>query len=905
MAGRPHQPESSLSTQAASQGLSPGATAKAAALSSANTSPVMRQYLEIKSGHEDAILFFRLGDFYEMFFEDAETASKILDIALTSRNKSDEHPIPMCGIPYHSARNYVARLLEAGVKVAICEQIELPRRGIARRQVARVVTPGTSLDEETLAPECGNYIACLVRTAAGWAMSRADFSTGELRVTELVGRAALEDELEGLAPSELLVEEGADASELESLRALLPRCLFTERAVRAGAEVSPTTAALLEGGALPVACRDAIRVLLIYLDETQGGRTAHLREPELYEASGFLKIDRATRRNLEIVESVEGGRRGSLLGAVDGSVTPMGKRLVREWLLKPLADVGAIGERLDAVELFVEDASLATDLREALRGVGDVERLGGRLGSGAAGARDLLRLADALDAVENTRALFAEKSASGLIGRSVRGLDTLDEVRGLVRRAIAEEPPLSVGKGATIRDGYHEEVDRLRAISTDGKGWMTGFEAAERQRTGIPKLKVGYNKVFGYYIEASRAAQDRVPEEYERKQTLANAERYITPELKRREADLLGAEERLSSLESHLLAEVTAEVAAHVSTLARTASSLALLDGLAGLADTAYRGGYVRPDICKDGPLQIVEGRHPVVESALGSRFVPNDCVLGGDGDRVMVITGPNMAGKSTYLRQVALVALLAHCGSFVPATSARVPLVDRIFTRIGASDNLARGQSTFMVEMTETATILSMMTDRSLVVLDEIGRGTSTFDGISIAWAVAEAMVRAGVKTLFATHYHELAGLASEHDCVGNYSVAVRRYEGDIVFLYRVVEGATSGSYGIEVARLAGVPEPVIEAARRMLARFERSPGPTASEREQQPSLFGPVATSSGSGTPEEVAAGPNESARDVDRYQEVLDRLSAVEIDTLTPLKALNLLAELSRAARDSRSC
>lgn len=890
------------------QGATAGATAKAAALTSAKTSPVMRQYLEIKGGHEDAILLFRLGDFYEMFFEDAERASGILDITLTSRNKSDEHPIPMCGVPYHSVRSYVARLLEAGVKVAICEQMELPRRGIARREVTRVVTPGTSIDEETLAPERGNYIACLLRSSGGWALARADFSTGEVRVTEITGRAAVDDELEGMAPSELLVEKGEDA-EIQALRELLPHCMITACSLGSDAQVAPTTAALLDGAPLPAGCRDAVRVLLTYIDRTQGGRTSHLREPQFHDASAFLELDRATRRNLEVVESVEGGRRGSLLGVLDGSVTPMAKRLVREWLLKPLTDIAAIGERLDAVELFVQNPALAADLREALRGVGDLERLGGRLGSGAAGARDLLRLADALDAVEGIRALFgaAEREAaarSGVVAHALAGLDTLDAVRELVRRAIAEEPPLSVGKGATIGDGYHEEVDRLRTISTDGKGWMTGFEAAERARTGIPKLKVGYNKVFGYYIEVSRAAQDRVPDDYERKQTLANAERYITPELKRREAELLGAEERLASLEAHLLTEVTREVADHIPSLARTSSSIAVLDALVGLADTAQRGGYVRPDMCNEGPLEIVEGRHPVVEGALGSRFVPNDCRIGGDGDpihQVMVITGPNMAGKSTYLRQVALVVLLAHCGSFVPATSARVPLVDRIFTRIGASDNLARGQSTFMVEMTETATILATMTDRSLVVLDEIGRGTSTFDGISIAWAVAEAMVRAGVKTLFATHYHELAGLAAEHECVGNYCVAVRRYKGDIVFLYRVVEGATSGSYGIEVAKLAGVPAPVIEDARRMLARFESSPGPAAHAAELQPSLFGPHAgdrPAGGAAPPGQVQV--RQAAR-----SELIERLAGIESERLTPLEALNLLDELARAAREPGSC
>jgi DNA mismatch repair protein MutS len=449
-------------------------------------------------------------------------------------------------------------------------------------------------------------------------------------------------------------------------------------------------------------------------------------------------------------------------------------------------------------------------------------------------------------------------------------------------------PPAALGRGEVIRPRYHEEVDRLRAVSKDGKGWMAAFETAERKRTGIGHLKIGYNKVFGYYLEASRAVHDRVPDDYERKQTLTNSERYVTAELKRRESEVLGAEERLATLETHLFAELLEAVAAYLPALSRSAASLAVLDALAGLAETAHQSAYTRPEVTADGSLEIVESRHPVVEAALGTGFIPNDCRLGPDLQMVAVITGPNMAGKSTYLRQVALITLLAHCGSFVPATSAKVPIVDRVFTRIGASDDLSRGQSTFMVEMTETANILHHMTDRSLVVLDEIGRGTSTFDGISIAWAVAEAMVAAGVKTLFATHYHELAGLAAEHELVANFSVAVRRYRGEVIFLYRVVEGATSGSYGIEVARLAGLPAGVIDSARRMLAKFESAPGPVEAVGEVQPSLFETRA-----------AAGPADSVADRER-ERLIERLGAIDPDTLRPIEALNLLDELVRALR-----
>jgi DNA mismatch repair protein MutS len=524
---------------------------------------------------------------------------------------------------------------------------------------------------------------------------------------------------------------------------------------------------------------------------------------------------------------------------IDRAVTAMGKRLAREWIARPLADLGAIGARLDAVEYLVEQFEVRTALRSALADIGDLERLAGRVGARAASPRDLVRLAAALRAVERLREASASLGPPALLERGTRAIDTEPALVDLIERAIVDEPPAALGRGALIRAGFHEEVDRLRAITTDAKGWMAAFEAAERQRTGIASLRVSYNKVFGYYLEVSRANQARVPADYERKQTVANAERYITEELKRRESELFGAEERLSTLESHLFDDLVGQAAERLPALMRTAAALAELDALAGFAETAHRRGHVRPQMHDDGVLEIVEGRHPVVEDVLGSRFVPNDCRLAPDGECVIVITGPNMAGKSTYLRQTALIALLAHCGAFVPASAARIPLLDRLFTRIGASDDLRRGQSTFMVEMTETAAILARATDRSLVVLDEIGRGTSTFDGISIAWAVAEALVARTVKTLFATHYHELAGLAAEHDRVANYSVAVRRYKGEVLFLYRVVAGAASGSFGIEVARLAGVPDEVIEKARQMLAKFESGPGPDAGGREFQPSLF------------------------------------------------------------------
>ncbi len=837
--------------------------------------PVMQQYLEIKQRYPDAILFFRLGDFYEMFFEDAERASQILDIALTSRNRHDEHPIPMCGVPYHAARSYIARLLEAGLKVAICEQIEMPRRGLARRQVTRVITPGTTIDEEALAPDRPNFIAAAVRGPDGWGLAWADFSTGTSWFADVASLEALEEELARLRPSELLLEDATT----DPVRARLVQAAGAALVSPAPrAEAASNRAGPQGRGGGPAGA--AWGALAAYLEATQGDAVGHLRPPTYLARDSFVRLDQATSRNLELVEGVAGGRKGSLLAVIDESVTPMGKRLLREWLLRPLAGAEAIGRRLDAVEWFLEHADLRMELRAVLREVGDLERLAGRVGARTAGPRDLLRLAEALAAGSRLAALVSARGgAPALVEKALGDIEALPQLEQTIRCALVDEPPATIGRGEAIRPGYHPEVDRLRAVRSGGKDWIADFELAERRRTGIASLKVGYNKVFGYYIEVSRAARDRVPREYERKQTLANAERYVTPELKQREAEVLGAEERLVALERHLFDELVTTCASQLGSLARTAAALALLDALAGLAETAHRRGYVRPEVVEDGALVIEEGRHPVVESVLGARFVPNDCRLGGDGPTLIVLTGPNMAGKSTYLRQVALIVLLAHAGSFVPATRARIPLVDRIFTRIGATDNLAAGQSTFMVEMTETATILREMTPRSLVVLDEIGRGTSTFDGISIAWAVAEAILEAGVKTLFATHYHELAALAEEYERAANFSVAVRRYRGEVIFLHRVVPGATSGSFGIEVARLAGVPDRVIDAARRMLVKFERGEHLGSGGLDsRQPSLF------------------------DVAHQAEppLIGRLRAIDVDRLTPLEALNLLAELVGEAR-----
>lgn len=842
----------------------------------AKLTPAMQQYLEFKSAHEDALLFFRMGDFYELFFEDAEIAAELLDLTLTSRNRNDEHPIPMCGIPYHALRPYVARLLEAGRKIAVCEQLELPEKGIARRQVTRVISPGTNLDEETLAPDRASYLAAVVEQGGAWGLAVSDFSTGELRAAEIVSASRLEEELRTVAPAEIVLRPGTSASLGEQLARWLPRCVISEQPATAKSDA----AAMGEAG--PAPARAACALLREYAAATQGGNVAHLRDPEFYDTGAYLHLDASTRRNLELLESYDGTTRGALVSVLDKSATGMGKRLLRSWLVRPLSDLSAIGRRLDAVEALVDDFGLRSDLREALKSIGDLERLVGRIGAGSASPRDTVRLADALARIAELRSRLA--GCRGALALHAGDLDDLPALRATIASTVVDEPAAAVGKGAVVRDGFDEEVDRLRSISRDGKGWILAFEAEEKSRTGIPSLKVGFNRVFGYYIEITHTHQALVPASYVRKQTVANAERYITPELKSRENDVLGAEERLAAREKQIFEKLMASFVPFQPVLGRTAAALAALDALAGLAETAHQRGYVRPELHDGTELDIVGGRHPVVEARLGTSFVANDCRLGADSRLLMVITGPNMAGKSTYLRQTALVVLLAHCGCFVPATTARIPLVDRIFTRIGASDNLAAGQSTFMVEMSETAAILQGMTERSLVVLDEIGRGTSTFDGISIAWAVAEAMLERRVKTLFATHYHELAALEGEHDLAGNFSVAIRRYRGSVIFLYRIVEGPTSGSYGIEVARLAGVPEAVIEKARTILAKFESGEGIGGASGGQL-SLF-----SSRPAAAEAASAGEDG----------LRARLASVEPETLTPLEALNLLARLVQEAR-----
>jgi len=863
--------------------------------------PMLAQYLRLKERHRDAILMFRLGDFYEMFFEDAERASAILDITLTARNKHDATPIPLCGVPFHSVEPYIQKLLGAGLKVAICEQVEDPRaaKGLVDRDVVRVITPGTIVEEESLDPRTASFLAVLGSDDRGYALAIADISTGEVRVAEFGGDAAADgaphddlveavgEEIARLGVKELVLSAAAQPI-VERLTARAPgvfRSLIPDEWYDAG----DATAWLAGVGAAETVARPgalaALGALRAYLRETYRGTLDHLRPPELYHPRETLVLDHVTRTNLALTHGASGETRGSLLAVLDRTTTPMGSRTLRRWLLAPLTSCAAIGRRLDAVETLVEQPGVRADVRAGLAGMGDVERLVGRIGTATATPRDMARLAAALERVENLRARLAD--ATDLLGEVGAALSPLPGLRARIAALLVDDPPAALRGGSVVRDGFHPEVDELRAAARDGRGWVAAFEARERARTGIGSLKIRYNRVFGYAIEVTKPNLALVPADYVRKQTLAGAERFVTQELKDHERRLLGAEERLRQLETELFAALVTDARGEQRALAENARALGVLDTVAALAELAHDRGYMRPVLDRGDAIVIRDGRHPIVETVRGAdRFVPNDCVL-DETQQILLITGPNMAGKSTYLRQVALIVVMAQMGSFVPAVEARVGVVDRIFTRVGASDDLAAGDSTFMVEMRETAHILRELTDRSLVVLDEIGRGTSTFDGIAIAWAVAEHLHErgAGPKTLFATHYYELTALAREKARIRNYSVAVREWQGEIIFLRRIVPGPASRSYGIEVARLAGLPTAVLERARGLLAALER--GEMLAEDRR--------ATTTGS-----EAGEPRQLGLFGSQLSAVERRLRELDVARMTPIDALNELHGLVEAVR-----
>ena len=866
----------------------------------AELTPMMRQYLEIKERHPDCILFFRLGDFYEMFADDAKLASHELDLTLTTRDRGKEksEQVPMCGVPYHSAESYIARLVARGYKVAICEQMEDPAlaKGLVKRDITRIVTPGTVIESSMLDESRNNYFACVFGEGGRYGLSFCDISTGAFYATQAEGAEAMErviSELGRFAPAEVL--RGGDAAKSEELTRTLQERLSCCADLGADELFAPQeTAQLVEkqfGKPLdelglterPEVWRSA-GALLRTLCELQKTGLSHVRELEFYVSGRFMELDLSARRNLELTETMRAGeKRGSLLWVLDHTKTAMGSRMLRSWLEKPLLSPKRINARLDAVEELTKNSIGRDELVHMLQDVSDYERVTARIVTGAANCRDLVSLGNGCEPLPELRAAIGGLHAS-LFGVLLDELDDLSDLRDEIRNAIVDEPPFSVREGGMIRDGYSEELDQLRDIVSGGKGTLARIEAEEREKTGIKTLRVGYNRVFGYYIEVSKGQTAQVPETYIRKQTLTTGERYITPELKELERTILTAKDRITALEYELFSQVRQHLADQSARIQRTARAVAALDVLTDFAALAARQNYCRPEIDLSGELHITDGRHPVVEQVLkDALFVPNDTALDCGANRVAILTGPNMAGKSTYMRQVALIVLMAQMGCFVPARTARIGVVDRIFTRIGASDDLASGQSTFMVEMTEVAEILKHATSHSLLILDEIGRGTSTYDGMAIARAVLEYCAdprRLGAKTMFATHYHELTALEQTLPGVRNYNITAKKQGGTLLFLRKIVAGAADDSYGIEVAKLAGVPDTIIKKAKTYLRELESGAAQPAA----------PAHTAQ-----DDAQMTLGDAAGDV-----IAEQLRAIDLNTITPLEAMRLLFELQQKAR-----
>ncbi|MBW6508230.1 MAG: DNA mismatch repair protein MutS [Desulfuromonadales bacterium] len=863
------------------------------------TTPLMRQFLEIKADYQDAILFFRLGDFYEMFMDDAVVAAKILGITLTSRNKGDADAIPLCGVPYHSSQGYIAKLVAAGYKVAICDQVEDPKtaKGIVKREVVKVVTPGLITDTDTLEPKENNYLLALAHTGNCFGVACVDITTGLFRVTQVETVAQVESEISSIRPREILICEGEGGQDLQQqfvhlveplMCNRLPEWIFTDDYAREQICSFYAVSSLSSFGCadLPTACQ-AAAAILYYLQQTQKEQLNHLQPLATYHVRDSMVLDDATRRNLELTATLqEGKKKGSLLGVLDRTVTAMGGRTLRHWIHYPLLELEQINKRQAAISELVENSLWRMDLREALDGVYDLERLNGKISMAGANPRDLVALRDSLARIPVVADLLDSCTDPYLTELRSR-LDALPDLNDLLIKAIIDDPPFVLRDGGIIKDKYNEDLDELRVISREGKGWIAAMEVKERARTGISSLKIKYNRVFGYFIEVTHRHLERIPDDYQRKQTLVNAERYITAELKDIETKVLGAEERMADLEYSLFQDIRRHAAAQSERIQRSAEALAVVDVLVALADLSHERRYVCPQMDYSGMIRIEGGRHPVIEGMpLKEAFVPNDVLLDNEQNQLLIITGPNMAGKSTFMRQVALITLMAQIGSHVPADTAQIGVVDRIFTRVGASDNLAKGESTFMVEMNETANILRHATPNSLIILDEIGRGTSTYDGVSIAWAVAEYLhdnPAVAAKTLFATHYHELTDLASGCARVKNFNVAVKEWNDQIIFLRKIVTGSASRSYGIQVGRLAGLPEPVIQRAKHILKDLE------SGERDHR--------GTQGSRQTGEVQASYQLSLFERDVQQQLCERLAAVDISHLTPLAALNLLAEMKK--------
>ena len=862
----------------------------------AEFSPMMQEYLRTKEEYKDCILFYRLGDFYEMFFDDAIRVSKELELTLTGKLCGQEERAPMCGIPFHAADTYISRLIEKGYKVAICEQLEDPKqaKGIVKRGVIRVVTPGTVMESNLLDEKKNNYIMSIYKAGTFFGLSVCDISTGDFRATQITGTnnfPKLLDEISRYNPAEIVVNPFMFDS-IEEINKIKERFEVFISKIKAEAFIPDASKiasySITNENNVEVDLQDkemsiaSINGLMYYLLDTQKNNLDHINKIVMYNMTKYMSLDINARRNLEITEKMrDKSKKGTLLWVLDKTSTSMGGRHLRRWLNDPLIDVTEINNRLEAVKELKENIILRGDIIESLKRVYDIERLAGRISYGSATGRDLISLKNSVRQLPDIKKILSN-TKSNLLQELYMKLDELRDVHDLIEESIVEEPPLSVKEGGLIKIGYNEEIDHLKKATTEGKTWILKLEADEREKTGIKGLKVGFNRVFGYYIEVTNSNKDQVPERYIRKQTLTNAERYITEELKNLENQILGAEEKVINLEYNAFVEIREDIERKIKRIQTSAEIIAILDVLCSFATVAEDMNYVEPIVDNSGVIDIKDGRHPVIEKMLPSgSFVQNDTYLDKGENRLAMITGPNMAGKSTYMRQVALIALMAQVGSFVPASFARIGVVDKIFTRVGASDDLSMGQSTFMVEMMEVATILKEATSNSLVILDEIGRGTSTYDGLSIAWAVAEYISdkeRCGAKTLFATHYHELIGLEDKLEGIKNYSIAVKEKGEDIIFLRKIVPGGTDESYGVHVARLAGVPQDVTKRANEILKTLERKSiiSEKAMQKEEKKQVNGQL---------------------DMFNFKlaEVASEIDKIDLNTLTPIDALNTLVKI----------
>ncbi len=876
--------------------------------------PMMQQYMAIKEQYKDCILFYRLGDFYEMFYDDALTASRELEITLTGKNCGQEERAPMCGVPYHAVDVYLNKLVAKGYKVAICEQAEDPKqaKGIVKREVIRIVTPGTNLSQQALDEGRNNYLMCLVYDNNQFGLAITDISTGDFYTTEVATLKELYDEIHRFSPSEIICNDsfymsGASLDDFKDRLHVSVSTLDTwymDEAVSVQKIKEHFKVDSLDGLGLTdfPSGTLAVGALLLYLYETQKNTLDNLTKITPYRSGGYMIIDSATNRNLELIETLrEKQKKGSLLWVLDKTKTAMGARLMRNWIEQPLIEKRKITARQDAVEELYNDMITREEIREYLNAVYDLERLVTRISYRTANPRDLIAFKTSLGMIPPVKQLLSQAKSAELKEIDER-MDCLEDIYDLIEKSIQDEPPIMIREGGMIKEGYNEDVDKFRLSRTEGKTWLAELEAREKEKTGIKNLRVRYNKVFGYYLEVTNSYKELVPEDWTRKQTLANAERYITPELKELEDMILGAEDKLAALEYDLYCEVRDSIGEQVVRIQETAKAIAHLDVLASLACVAQSNDYVRPSINTKGVIDIQGGRHPVVEKMNNNQmFIDNDTYLDNKNHRISIITGPNMAGKSTYMRQSALIVLMAQIGSFVPAKSANIGIVDRIFTRVGASDDLASGQSTFMVEMTEVANILRNATSRSLLILDEIGRGTSTFDGLSIAWAVVEHISNPkllGAKTLFATHYHELTELEGKLDSVNNYCIAVREQGDDIIFLRKIIRGGADKSYGIQVARLAGVPDSVIDRAKEIASWLEETDVTDKAKNLQ-------VRTSAKKKEVVREAVPAEKQMSLFDIYpadHPVLKELAGLDVSNMTPIQALNTLYELQKRLKET---